>query len=261
MSELHKEKFLYMYTGELEADEISALVRKGIDRYISTLPLTEVEKKQKRRYNFLVNVVEDKEYNKMKFSYGWISDPGLFHALLGRNEDGTPRVEIIDDPDWEEPEEVPLTLNSGMDWGATVWDECPQIRKELPPLITVDPYYDKDKEEHTIDFFPAKLRHKSHSKNEIFSKNIPPSITTNFLENYFRQFCSDKTKHFVKKKKEYVTYPLIKIGEWNGKRNCTVEFSPLDKDLAPFVLSMCKKLQYGHSKREIIQFSQSKKDR
>jgi len=258
MSELHKEKFLYMYTGELDADEISAFVRKGIDRYLLSLK----DEGKIRKYNFIVNVVEDKDYKKMKFSYAWISDSGLYHVLLGRNEDGTSRVEFIDDPDWEEPDtDTVLTLNSGLNWGETVWDECPQIRKESPPLITIDTYYDEDKEEHTIDFFPAKLPQKSFSKNEIFSKDIPQGITSNFLLNYFKQFCNDNSEHFIKKKKEHVTYPLVKFGTWNGKRNCTIEFSPLDKDLAPFVLSMCKKFRYGHNKKDIIFFSQSKRDR
>jgi hypothetical protein len=31
---LKKDRFLYMFTGQLENDEISRLVRKGINRYI-----------------------------------------------------------------------------------------------------------------------------------------------------------------------------------------------------------------------------------
>lgn len=260
MSELTKDKFLYMYTGELEADQVVRLVRKGLDKYLSTLP--KEEREARKKYDFIVNVVEDKNYNKKKFSYGWISDLGLFHVLLGNNEDGSSRVEWIDDPDWVEPDgDVNLELGSGMDWGETIWSECPKIKKVLPPLITIDSYLDKDNEEHTLDFFKAKLKYKSHTKNEIFSRDIPDCISINFLMNVFKKFSMDKTKHFIKKKKEYVEYPIIKFSEWNGKRNCTVEFSPIDQDLAPFVLSITKKLCYGHTKREIIHFSQSKKER
>lgn len=256
MSSLRKDGYLYMYTGELNNDEITKLIREGIDEYLKDSP---------RPYEVIVNAVEDREFKKMGFSYGWISDRGLYNALLGKNEDGSSRVTIEDDPDWEEPEdsEPDLTLG-GANWGdMAVWDDCPKIRIENPPLITIKPYLDKDKEEHTIDFFEAVVKYKSGLRNEIYSTNIPKIISEKYLHRIFDRFGTDQTVHIQKdkrtKERKSITYPLIRVNEKDGKRNCQIVFSPLDKDLAQFALLMTKKLRYGKNKSDIIFFSQSKK--
>jgi len=257
MGELKKDGFLYMFTGQLENDEISSLIRKGLSAYIK-------EKREKRSYKLFINSVEDKDYTKKGFAYGWINDIGLFNALLGKNEDGSSRVRYEDDPNWEEPEdEVELTLG-GMDWGVVaLQEECPKIRIEEPPLIKIDSYFDKEGIEHTIDFFETVIKesHVLGRKNELYSTNIPLCISENFLRNVFKTFSSDKTIHIkkVNKKTVKIEYPLVKIIEKGGQRTCLVEFSPIEKNLAAFVNTMTKKLKYGDKKSEIIHFSHSKK--
>jgi len=252
-SRVTKERFIYMYTGKLNDDEIHSLVKKGIDNYI----LSTGKKLSERRYDLVINVVEDKEYQKKGFAYGWISDIGLFNALIGKNEDGTERISYEDDPDWEEPDDIPVKVTLDMDWSSLVEEECPQIKIELPGLIEVESYYDEEDKKHTLDFFGASVPERYGYKNEIYSTNIPKFINENFLENVFSKFCTDDTLHSIKKKK--VKYPIIQIFEKNGKRNCQIEFSPLDRNLAPFILTMNKKLRYGTGKRDIIFFTQSKK--
>ena len=264
MGKVRKERFLYMYTGELENAETQKLIRDGINEYDPD-----------RKYELIINVVEDKEMKKKGFSYGWISDCGLFNALVGKNEDGSSRVTYEDDPDWSEPEETEtLTLGSGLNWGDSVWNECPKIRIEKPPLIKVSPYIGKDGEEHTIDFFETscddvfKDRQSGKTymlKNEIYSLNIPECVTEKYLIRIFSKFTQDKSEHKIKvkgDKKEFikVIYPQVKINiNKKSERNCQIVFSPIDKDLAQFVLTMCKKLNYGKKKHENIFFSQSKR--
>jgi len=268
MGKVRKERFLYMYTGELESCQIQKLVRDGIKKYDPD-----------RVFEFIVNVLEDREGKKRGYSYGWISDKGLFYALVGKNEDGTSRVTYEDDPDWSEPEEeISFDLGSDMNWGDSVWDECPKIRVENPPLIKISPYMGKDNEEHTIDFFETscddvftdRRTGKTYMlKNEIYSLKIPECINEKYLLRIFSRFSTDKSVHQVKvknkgekKKKEHVniTYPQVKINvNQKGEKNCQVIFSPLDKDLAQFVLTMSKILNYGKKKHENIFFSQSKR--
>jgi hypothetical protein len=254
---LKKDRFLYMFTGQLENDEISRLVRKGINRYIK-------KSGQKRPYQLFINAVEDKNYQKKGYAHGWISDTGLFHALIGNNEDGSSRVTYEDDPNWEEPEDdIELTLD-GMNWGEMAFqEECPKIRIEEPPLIEIDSYLDKEGVEHTIDFFETaiKEKHVKGRKNELYSNNLPHFIDEKYVRNVFKKFTTDKTIHIKKVKKERVKieYPTVKIFEKEGRRTCLVEFSPIEKNIAAFINTMTKKLQYGNSKKEIIFFSHSKK--
>jgi hypothetical protein len=254
MSTIRKDKFLYMYTGKLDNDQISSLVRKGIDRYIKSTGKTLKE----RQYSFVANAVENKKWEKLGYAYGWISDLGLFHALSGKNEDGSSRVEYIDDPEYDSDEEE-VDLSTLEDWGSLAASGPQKIRVEHPTLISVDSYVDEEGVTRTLDFFEANYKEKSGMKNEIYSYNVPKEISENFLRNVFQKFGTDSSVHFIKKQKKHVKYPLIEITNDGGSRDCRIEFSPLDKNLAAFVLGITKKLCYGHHKHEIILFSQKKR--
>ena len=245
MSTIKKARFLYMYTGKLDNDRISSLVRKGIDQYIKSTGKNPKE----RPYRFVVNAVEDKNWEKLGFSYGWIDDLGLFYALTGKNEDGSSRVEYIDDPDYESEEEI--DLNTLEDWGSLAMSGPQKIRVEHPSLIKVDSYVDEEGTTRTLDFFEASYKEKPGMKNEIYSYNIPKPITERFLRNVFQKFSTDNSVHF--------RYPIIEVVNNGATKDCRIEFSPLDKNIAPFVLGINKKLCYGHKKNEIIFFSQKKR--
>jgi CRISPR type I-A-associated protein Csa5 len=87
------------------------------------------------------------------------------------------------------------------------------------------------------------------------------SLMKNMSGMSLKKFTTDKTIHIKKVKKERVKieYPTVKIFEKEGRRTCLVEFSPIEKNIAAFINTMTKKLQYGNSKKEIIFFSHSKK--
>ena len=244
-----------MYTGKLNNDQISSLVRKGIDQYIVSTGKT----KKERPYSLIVNAVENKAWEKQGFAYGWISDLGLFYALVGKNEDGSSRVEYIDDPDYNSDDEEDIDLNTLEDWG-TLADKGPQtVRVEHPNLISVESYVDKEGETRTLDFFEANYKEKSGMKNEIYSYNVPKEISDSFLRNVFEKFSTDHSVHFIKKKKKHIKYPIIEINDNGGVRDCKIEFSPMDRNLAAFVLGITKKLQYGNKRSEFIFFSQKKR--
>jgi len=244
-----------MYTGKLDNDQISSLVRKGIDQYIKSTGKTLKE----RPYSLLVNAVENKDWEKKGFAYGWISDLGLFHALIGNNENGSSRVEYIDDPDYNSDDEEEVDLSTLEDWGSLATMGPQKVRVEHPSLISVESYVDDEGVTRTLDFFGATYKEKYEMKNEIYSTNVPKELNENFLRNTFDKFCSDRSTHFIKKTKKHIQYPIVELNERAGICNCRIEFSPIDKNLASFVIGLTKKLQYGHGKKDIIHFSQSKR--
>lgn len=135
---------------------------------------------------FRVNLVTNKDDKSFGFAYVYVQDSRVYHMLLGKNPDGSERVEYVDDETWRPPEDGELTNQTGWsftdeddfsmdysqpikwgnddshhDWGVVV-DEydsfiqakqtqdkkfiCPQIPRELPPLMTL-PTFNLTKEQ------------------------------------------------------------------------------------------------------------------
>ena len=77
----------------------------------------------------------------------FVKDSRVYHMILGRNPDGTDRVETKPDPDWVPPTEkdieVSFDFSSGMGWGdmmveleqQTLEKTAPLIRIQLPSLV------------------------------------------------------------------------------------------------------------------------------
>ncbi len=95
-----------------------------------------------RRFN-----QETRERESTGISYIFITNPKVYHILLGRNADGTDRVRMVPDPEWTPPEtevkkDEPLTFENmsfgSMNWAdmcETVEAKAPLIRIEEPPLV------------------------------------------------------------------------------------------------------------------------------
>jgi len=253
MADISKEKFLYFFTGKLDNAQVVEMIKNSLEKYFK-------ENGGKRDYRLIVNTVENKEYEKQGYAFGWISDIGLYNVLIGLNEDGTERFEekII-----QEASENFTDLSQ--DWGTLALETDEKTEKiVLPPLIKLDPYVDEEGIERTVDVFKTIVREKNGFKNELYATNLPKEITLDYLERNFKVFGEDKTIHISKKrengekKTKKLQFPLIKITEKNGKRNCTITYSPFDKNMATFVLTIFKKMRYSRDKTKLIFFSQSK---
>ena len=53
---------------------------------------------------FRVNFVEDKDGKPFGFAFVFVRNPAVYHMLLGKNPDGSDRIEYHDDPSWTDPE-------------------------------------------------------------------------------------------------------------------------------------------------------------
>lgn len=73
-------------------------------------------------------------------AYMYFSNPEMYWILLGKNPDGSERVEYYDDPEWICPERETKTFTN---WADEVEEEelyiCPQLSRPLPPLIDIPP--------------------------------------------------------------------------------------------------------------------------
>jgi len=116
---------------------------------------------------YRINLLTDREGNSFGTAFIFVTNSEVYHMLLGKNPDGSDRIEYMDDPSWEPPKDNEMVNESGwtsvtdsldysnMSW-ADICDEeeeferqkeeeekrfvCPQIAIELEPLMTLPPY-------------------------------------------------------------------------------------------------------------------------
>ena len=269
MSKVSAPGYLFIHSGLFN----SVQIEKCLKWCIHQLDMDECD--------LYVNVVEDKEGHKFGHTYAWVSDNRVYNALIGNNFDGTPRIEEIDDPDWEEPT-TPLQealKEAKGNWGeeAEIEEryECPVIEKKLPPLV-VPPgiLYTSEQQQQLktsdkigfIEIFNTRvtIRSDDNKVNLIYSTNVPSWVTTKLLRSFFVRFSLDKTKHYDPKTKSKSQYPLVEIvtSRSTNSNNVQITFSPLDKYLSHFVMKICKKIVLNNpstNQSVMMFFSQSKK--
>lgn len=183
---------------------------------------------------FKVNLVETKS-GYCGYAYVWISSPQVYNALLGRNLDGSERVEWYDDPNWKSPtkplEDALDELETSDSWVDMIEDEdnvrklykCPKLKKDLPSLVSIPGYkYDEEQMSYLemkamnvseedekinlnslprngfVEISPASLRNIEDNlcPNVIMARKIPRWISEDTLKGIFAEYASDsKTPH------------------------------------------------------------------
>lgn len=223
--------------------------------------------------NFKVNLIVGRNGKYYGFGYMWVSNPEVYNMLVGKNPDGTDRVEYIDDPTWTPPdssyeEAVKSYNNSTSTSWADIADEeeclnktytCPKIRKDLAPLLVL-PGYDYEEDQliyikqlepettemptkgyfHISPAFVQDLEDK-YCHNVLCCRNVPSWITEKDLKAVFTPYASNsitKVKRKFKNKEIKDTYPFVTI---NDNRVAFITFDPSTKD-AQFALLMMRKV-------------------
>lgn len=114
-----------------------------------------------------VNLVENREGKSFGIAFVFVTNPVVYHMLLGKNPDGSDRVEYRDDPSWTPPTKGDIVNDSGwatisapvytpgMSWADMDDIEyeheqkltaekkkyvCPKIPVPLEPLMVLPPY-------------------------------------------------------------------------------------------------------------------------
>ena len=270
MSKISEPGYLFIHSGVLENDQIEECLRDCIDF------LSENFDQEFKNTQLEINVVKNREGKKYGHTYAWVSDENVFNALIGKNFDGSERIEMMDDEDWEPPEEDYDTAMeaAGGSWAlmTDIGDKYrrPKIKKTLEPLVTMPGIeYSPEQEIEAgskigfVEVFDVKLTEKIGKLNTIFSDNIPDWVTEEMLLNRFKKFNRDRTVYMEKKTKSRFTYPVVKIKKKKNfreeKRFCTITFSPLYKNTATFLINLVKRVEIEHGdKKALLFFSQSK---
>jgi len=238
---------LYCYTGYLNQEQISKLIKDCINQISLSKNIDQ---------RFIVNTVCNKYNVPLRFSYVYFYSPEIRNVFLGKNLDGSERVEYVSPAvdDWSD-----LPAN----WADIEDDKELQIT--LPPLITIEPiiytpeqiklsdkndgydFYDKDKG-YLINFSPAKAT-KHHEDPEfddkyhnILTGKVPVWATDKMLKEHFEVFNHDHNTHSKRYKGETINfkYPDIqtfirnivdrKTGKEIVEKICTVVFNPESSD-------------------------------
>jgi hypothetical protein len=222
---------------------------------------------------FMINMVKKKGVRTGR-GFVWLSNPKVYHMILGRNPDGSPRIRRYKDPNWIAPEVDPFAnLGKGKSWADMMEEEeaqqAPIIEEQLPPLVTVPtikltPEQQAQHEEKATEVsihIEAALAHDvevGFSHNILRSSALLPFMDEKFIKNEFQCFSTSKNTLPIRTgptKKDIVneTFPYVKIVTHNTPRGpervAYVTFDSATRD-ASFAFHMMRQREYKNSKTQ-----------
>lgn len=233
-------RFLFIKSGQLEYKQVLDVLKYSIKK------LHDILGTKLCAFDLSVVTYVDRDTKKTVYngySYAWIEDIEVFNGLIGKNKDGTERVELIEeevsikDKDEDSDEE---------DWGNITENEIKKekkiIKKPLPPLFEIPPYkYNEEQykeaklaEKRRCDYKGIEFKEEEISKflfvefsptnlgifddrlqNSLYCENIPDWITEDVLFKYFHKYCEDKSEQRMKINGQNVRfkYPRVVFGK------------------------------------------------
>ena len=222
------------------------------------------------RCRFQINLLVNKDGAYHGYAYVYISDPEIYWMLLGKNPDGSERIEEIPDPDWEPPKELNISSNideiikkeSSKTWGDIVDDEDkyirPKIRRQLPSLIDIPGYkYNDEQKQHLKDLYPdedipemgyfeisrgyACDNPSGTIKNKLCARNVPDWLPKEAFMSRFSRYVTSNDKK----------YPIIKFINTRKGKLVFVEFDPYSNDsLFALIMNVKSKFVHPETKQE-----------
>jgi hypothetical protein len=180
-------------------------------------------------------------------SYAYLSNYQAYNALVGRNLDGTPRVEYKkmekDEPDYDSWEG--MLENNDQSW-FDIMEETPnkeeiQLGPLASPLIP-----NEDGTVYYLNISPAFVEViEDLTMNTICIRNVPSDITPEMLKDIFKEYASNS---FTKRKIRFKTgtineaYPLVTV---TSKKRGYITYDPKTND-GSFALLMTKRIAVGN---------------
>jgi hypothetical protein len=214
--------------------------------------------------SFRINLLEDKNNISLGIAYVFLTNPAVYYMILGKNPDGSDRIEYRDDPSYGNSSNwITITKNN---------NPKPKIPIILPSLITLKPYklspehinikrqklIDDNKDKKLFDSSLISIPEEANFNvsgafvlpledkfmpNILKCKNIPSWLTAQDLKIEFTPYASDSSTMFsrvVKGKTIKETYPWVNI---NDEGIGFIVFDPSTLD-AQFALHMMKKTTF-----------------
>jgi hypothetical protein len=217
---------------------------------------------------FQTNIVTKNDGTTFGYGYLWVEDVKLYYILIGKNEDGSDRVNIVNDSSWipdpnivkQKQDWVKYGIPPGMSWyDATEKEdyldsllEPPKIKVNLPPLFTIQPFTyteeqmkkDPSKTKDNFVFYPATISPKEDiiSTYRIFCPFVPKNLTEKDFRNIFEKFSTShhKIHNTDSTGTKTSTYPTISIDKKKQTSTAIISFDPTTFD-ALFALLMTRK--------------------
>lgn len=262
---------LYIQTGYTNHEQIKSALQQ-------TLHKVQKELKYKIHTRFRINVVTKDNSKTMGYAYLWVTNPEFYHILLGNNPDGSSRIKIINDPDWQEGSQSDIdrikeTMQTTTNW-ADIDDlsqqldsltNRPTIEIKLPPIVVLPRIFYTDEQYQNIlqdnylniylnnDSIPPKFIDITIEQGYINNVrngytpyilqccNTPEWITIKMLKQIFIPYVTNPNTEVIRRicgKRVKGTYPLVHI---NNNRKAFITFDSNTQD-ASFALAMCMKL-------------------
>lgn len=243
-------------------------IRKAFTEAVTTYQMKE---KINLNCRFRVNLVGNKEGKTFGIAFVFVTNPAVYYMLLGKNPDGSDRIEYRDDPSWS-PSGSQEANDSGWSTISSVCNKevtCPKVVVPLEPLIVLPPYeLTPEQIEHKRNkiieenlgkpgFNPSLVEVPSTSHfvvdramaipvdnkfmpNILKCKNVPDWVTKEDIKLQFAPYATDSEtiqERFIKGRKVEETYPFVNINE---DRVAFIIFDQSTND-ALFALHMMKK--------------------
>jgi len=248
------EHTLYVISGAARNEDLKASVLRAIKFH---------EKKTGKKYPCEVfsNLIYDREGVPYGFGYLYLSNPQIYHMLLGRNPDGSERTEIIEKDlgyiAWKEDKDIPW-----FDWA----DASEEIEiRQLPPILTLPSFYYRPEQKEQLKKLVENLKasdkkqlnpeqfdmkkctfkldaglvkpvNEKYSPYTLCARKVPNWLTEKDIYKRFRPFVSNKKEIGHGK-----LYPIVSINRKN--QLVFVEFDPNTRD-AQFALLMTTKIHF-----------------
>ena len=219
---------------------------------------------------YLINMVKKKGVRTGR-GFVWISNAKVYHMILGRNPDGTRRINRYEDPNWVEPEFNPFAPSSSTSWADMLDEEeamkAPIIEEHLPPLIAIPSIkltpeqqsHHEEKATQVSVHAEAALAHAVEvglSHNVLRSSAVPAEMDEKFIKAEFQCFSTSKTTFPIrvgKAKSDVIheTFPYVKIVNHRTPRGeervAYITFDSATRD-ASFAFHMMRHREYTNKK-------------
>ena len=197
--------------------------------------------------NFRVNRVENRDGEPQGFAFVFLTNPAVYYMLLGRNPDGSDRIEYVDDPTWNPPTTgdvndsgwsriAPPVYVKGKSWADETeeeeqyWNKIeaekqkhvrPKIAMPLEPLMVLPPYELTD---HQVENKRVRLILENEDKPDFDPNKLEVSKIAHFIVSSglaAREIEANKMPNILKARN---------VPDWVTKEDLKVQFSPYAED-------------------------------
>lgn len=249
---------LYIKCDSATTEQITKALHQAVGKYCENYGV-------KISCSFKVSRIETRNGEPHGVAFVYVTNPEVYYMLLGKNPDGTDRVEYRDDPTWAPPSEDELTNDSGWsmispplnggNWCDMVEEDeefcmpmvCPKIAVQLPPLMALPPYELTDQQ--------LEAKRQQIIDTNAGKDGFNPDLVILPREAYFNvdaAICKPVEAKYMPN-----ILKAVGVDEWVTKDDLKVLFAPFAHDHT----TMHERVVKGHRSNEAYPFVNINEDR